>query len=225
MGGSRIGGTDRAGRRRSKYGRTDRRPSVEGRFSKSSPELGCFALAEPPWKFLSRTVGGRQSGVKEVSLLDKYSMSWRNVGIDRRATLRLLIVGSSATLLGFRRIFRTPTVVQIEGVLDPQSKVRAWRNVSVQIGREVRRNLAITNIRVRSGSLTGQELLDRILPYKPALRFTGEDEKIAQLAAFPPGTAVILRGALSTDRFVLLSQVDEDKGQDPGATSTPVPPE
>jgi hypothetical protein len=140
-----------------------------------------------------------------------------------RALLRIsprvmLAAGVAALLLRGDALGAGPRRLQLR--LDgyrAAENAHALRVLDVQIGNEANQQFAVVKIVVLSGNASPGDILERVRPYKPSFRFTGDPALLKKISDAKPDELLRIRGACSLgDRIYLVSAVES--GEAPAAT-------
>ncbi|HYC22804.1 MAG TPA: hypothetical protein VEI94_08870, partial [Candidatus Bathyarchaeia archaeon] len=107
--------------------------------------------------------------------------------------------------------------LRLDGYLAAEN-AHASRVLDVQIGGGAMQKFALVKLVVLSGNASPGDIIERVRPYKPSFRFTGDAALLERISAAKPDELLHIRGAFGTgDRIYLVSAVES------GAAPVPTP--
>jgi hypothetical protein len=128
------------------------------------------------------------------------------------AGIAVFVLAGDAEAVRSRRL-----QLRLDGYLAAEN-AHASRVLDVQVGGGAMQKFALVKLVVFSGNASPGDILERVRPYKPSFRFTGDAAVLERISAAKPDELLRIRGAFSTgDRIYLVSGVDS------GAAPTPTP--
>ena len=135
-----------------------------------------------------------------------------SIGAVLAAGIAVLVLAGDAEAVRSRRL-----QLRLDGYLAAEN-AHASRVLDVQIGGGALQKFALVKLVVLSGNASPGDILERVRPYKPSFRFTGDAALLERISAAKPDELLHIRGAFGLgDRIYLVSAVES------GAAPAPTP--